>query len=279
MKLCKNYFFVLICLWSCQLSMFAQQNNSATKWDTFVDDVGIGFNDAGAYFLSPIQIPSAQSSIILGATSIGIASSIAYMDIPARNFFLRNQTPLADNIFSVTNTIGEIYTPIALSVSLYGIGLFFEEPTTRITGRLLAESFLFSGITTSLGKSFFGRSRPFVNGDNTDFQFFQLNEPNLSFPSGHSTVAFSIASVLSYRIDNIYASVGLYSLASATAAARMYKDKHWFSDVLLGSVIGTASGIYVCSREEDRHSKKTQQSSLQWNLIPTLNGLSFIMNW
>lgn len=259
-------------------NVFSQQPVPPTKWDIFKNDVGIGFNDAGSYFVTPYQIPSIQSSLTMVAMGATIGTSIAAFDEPVREKVISNQTETVTQIMNYSNEVGELYTPIVLSASLYGIGLFFEEPSTRITGRLMAEAFLFSGITTTVGKSLFGRSRPFVNHDPKDFLWFQLSEPNLSFPSGHATIAFSMASVLSSRIDNIYASIGLYSIATSTAIARVYKDKHWLSDVILGSAIGIASGLYVCNLEEER-SNPNKDQTFRWQLSPTFNGVNLTLQW
>lgn len=278
MKQNKYYFYSLVVFFLSTLSLISQQNNTVTLWDIFKDDVGIGFNDAGRYFLSPYQIPSIQSTITMGLLGASIGTSIVEFDEPIREIAISNQSENFSKVMNFSNVGGEIYTPIALSVSLYGIGLFFDEPSTRVTGRLVAEAFIFSGITTTLGKSFFGRSRPFVNGDAHDFVWFQLSEPQLALPSGHATIAFSMASVLSSRIDNIYASIGLYTIATSTAVARIYKDKHWLSDVMLGSAIGIASGLYVCNLEEER-SNPDHNQTFRWQLSPTFNGVNLTLQW
>lgn len=68
---------------------------------------------------------------------------------------------------------------------------------------------------------------------------------NLSFPSGHSAIAFTNATLLFYEYKDSnfwYASSG-FLFAGATAAFRIANDKHYASDVLAGAGIGMASGI------------------------------------
>jgi len=278
MKQLKSYSLAILAIFLCTTEVFCQAKNSPTTWDIFKEDVEIGFSDAGRYFLTPFQIPSVQSSITMGLLGASIGTSILEFDEPIREIAISNQSDNFSKVMNYSNVVGEIYTPIALSVSLYGIGLFFEEPSTRVTGRLVAEAFLFSGITTTLGKSLLGRNRPFVNGDAHSFDWFQLSEPQLALPSGHATIAFSMASVLSSRIDNIYASIGLYAIATSTAATRVYKDKHWLSDVMLGSAIGIASGLYVCNLEEERTSPDKNQS-FRWQFSPSPNGVNLTLQW
>lgn len=64
----------------------------------------------------------------------------------------------------------------------------------------------------------------------------------VSFPLGHTTMAFAFSSVLTSLISNPYATIGLYCLVVLTASQRMYSDQHWLSDVILGASIGTAVG-------------------------------------
>lgn len=70
---------------------------------------------------------------------------------------------------------------------------------------------------------------------------------NLSFPSGHTTVAFTNAALLyyEYKDSNLwYASSG-FLFATATGILRVANNKHYTSDVLAGAGIGLASGLIV----------------------------------
>lgn len=70
---------------------------------------------------------------------------------------------------------------------------------------------------------------------------------NLSFPSGHTSIAFTNAALLyyEYKDSNIwYASSG-FLFATATGILRIANNKHYISDVLAGAGIGIASGLIV----------------------------------
>ncbi|MEO1013046.1 MAG: phosphatase PAP2 family protein [Bacteroidota bacterium] len=63
-----------------------------------------------------------------------------------------------------------------------------------------------------------------------------------AFPSGHTSLAFASATVLYEEFKNtepILAYSG-YAFALSTAYLRMAKNKHWLSDVILGSALGIA---------------------------------------
>lgn len=69
----------------------------------------------------------------------------------------------------------------------------------------------------------------------------------LSFPSGHTSIAFTNAALLywEYKDSNLwYASSG-FLFATATGILRIANNRHYTSDVLAGAGIGLASGLMV----------------------------------
>lgn len=78
-------------------------------------------------------------------------------------------------------------------------------------------------------------------------QFTQVTRPddsnNYSFPSGHTAQAFATATFLSkeYGEQNIWYSVGAYSMATTVGVMRVLNNRHWISDVLAGAGIGILS--------------------------------------
>lgn len=98
-----------------------------------------------------------------------------------------------------------------------------------------------------------GRERPFVH-QLPDAQKPLTDKPadnNLSFFSGHTTWAFSLAtaagtvsSMHGYKLSPVVWTVGL-TLATATGLLRIGADKHYATDVLVGAAVGSALGIGV----------------------------------
>ena len=69
----------------------------------------------------------------------------------------------------------------------------------------------------------------------------------LSFPSGHTAIAFTNASLLyyEYKDSNLwYASSG-FLFATATGILRIANNRHFTSDVLTGAGLGMATGLIV----------------------------------
>jgi membrane-associated phospholipid phosphatase len=69
--------------------------------------------------------------------------------------------------------------------------------------------------------------------------FFKFN----SFPSSHTATSFSGAVILHEETKEHSFALSLtgYPVAIITAALRLYKRKHWFSDIIAGAIIGIAS--------------------------------------
>lgn len=66
------------------------------------------------------------------------------------------------------------------------------------------------------------------------------NSGHHSFPSGHTTIAFTGAELLRQEYGNTLGWAG-YAVASAEAFLRVYNNKHWLGDVLAGAGIGMLS--------------------------------------
>lgn len=66
---------------------------------------------------------------------------------------------------------------------------------------------------------------------------------NLSFPSGHSATAFSMAQFmfLEYKDTNIWVALSGYPFALFTASYRVINNRHWVGDVVEGAGIGILS--------------------------------------
>jgi hypothetical protein len=153
------------------------------------------------------------------------------------------------------STYGEaVYAlPIIGGLGLYG--WVADSPRERETFRMLMEAVVTSAAWTGLLKVCSGRERPF-QGESSDndwvgpFGIFSgetsmRGKQFTSFPSGHSSAIFSLATILAHQYPKYYiVPVVSYSIATAVAYSRMVVDAHWFSDVVVGSALG-----YLCARQ------------------------------
>ncbi len=121
---------------------------------------------------------------------------------------------------------------------------------------LVTEATVVAGNVNQLVKFAFARERPFVHflpraptvvRNLTD----SPSDDNLSFFSGHTTLAFSIAtasgtlaSMRGYHLAPLVWATGL-PMAGLIGYLRVAADKHYMSDVLTAAVVGSVIGVGV----------------------------------
>jgi hypothetical protein len=118
-----------------------------------------------------------------------------------------------------------MFVPIAQMYAADAFGMKAKNHWFDQTKYLFISNIISTGISELL-KSTITKTRP-------------DGEPE-SFPSGHSTIAFTNAAVLQNEFQEtsvVYAYSG-YAFATATGVFRMLNGKHYLSDVLVGAGIG-----------------------------------------
>lgn len=137
---------------------------------------------------------------------------------------------------------------------------------------------------TYLIKGVLGRRRPYL--DETDPDDFS---PGLGFttsgwaslPSGHTAAAFAVAASANEEMRHWWPAAPwaitplLYAGASMVGLARIYDDRHWASDVILGAGLGILTGRKVARY---RHGTIAGAKWPRWPLfMATGRGLS--LDW
>ena len=268
------YLILFLILFNVTNLSFAQidsiQNNTCelTILNTIKSDLVISFDNSLKVIKSPYYF-NWNDYAIVGAT-IALTGASFTVDNEIRESILSTKSNLMDNVTYVGEAFGNAKYGTALSALLYTSGLIFDHNDLRETGQMIAEAMLWNGIFTELLKITFVRYRPYTGNENLRMEpfEFELDANENSLPSGHTSTAFTIATVLSEQIDNTYASIALYSLASLTAYQRVYADAHWFSDTFLGAVLGTFIGLKITSLHE-KHREINR--SLRLGIYPQLN--------
>jgi membrane-associated phospholipid phosphatase len=116
---------------------------------------------------------------------------------------------------------------------------------TRVALRAGGAVAIAGGITTAI-KLAIGRGRPKGDGDADLFQ--PLSGWN-SFPSGHTAVAFAVATAIAEETRDPWSDAALYGAATITAVARLNDDRHWTSDVFAGALLGHLSARWLSRRQ------------------------------
>ncbi|HEY4063299.1 MAG TPA: phosphatase PAP2 family protein [Puia sp.] len=110
-------------------------------------------------------------------------------------------------------------------------------------------AFLLSALVSQILKNIFSMPRPkqfFPPGQYAYFIPGVTHVGFASFPSGHSTTIFALATLLALFEKNKKWNIAYLFGAVAVGYSRIYLGQHFLGDVLMGSVIGilTAVGVY-----------------------------------
>lgn len=141
----------------------------------------------------------------------------------------------------IVSYAGSVYGVGAVSGAFYLFGLTKQNERARETGLLSAEALVDSIIVVSALKGISQRARPLAGHERSEFF-----EGGNSFPSGHSTQAWALATIIANEYPKRRSIQFLaYGTATAVSAARFTGHKHYLSDILAGSALGYAIGKYV----------------------------------
>jgi PAP2 superfamily protein len=143
------------------------------------------------------------------------------------------------------------------------------------------------GLTaTGILKGIAGRARPYKDFENPhDFRLFRGftgGSDYSSFPSGHTLTGFAAASAVTAETSRWwphstwYIAPVMYGGATLIGLSRMYNNKHWASDVMLGAAIGTFAGRKVVQYHHSHPTNRIDRWLLGATIVPNSEGgLSF----
>ena len=108
-----------------------------------------------------------------------------------------------------------------------------------------------TGFTQGIKYYFFGNSnRPSIIFETLHVPIKVVDGVELylhhSFPSGHTTAAFSLFFCLSIFSKNNAVQVACFISALLVSFSRVYLSQHFFEDITVGSIIGVLFSFFVC---------------------------------
>ncbi len=166
----------------------------------------------------------------------------------------QNRNKNFDGFFrGVTNSA----SPVAFGtpVILYGVGLLKKDANLKKSALYIGASVVTSSFITTIMKYSVKRTRPFITYPDIEKV---TSGGSYSFPSGHTSDAFSLATSVTIAYPKWYIIVPAYGWASAVAYSRMDLGVHYPSDVLAGAVIGAGSA-YLCYKAQHWINKKRKK--------------------
>jgi membrane-associated phospholipid phosphatase len=189
----------------------------------------------------------------------GLAAGTALLtlaDQPLRNATQGDQHYYYSVPVVAGRVYGEWYSIIGVAGSFGAYGMIAHDTSAKKIAIELFQAGLYAEVVTGILKTVVGRARPYMNEGPSSFHPFAFfNEDYNSFPSGHSTSAFALSTVLSRHAHSTALKIIAYTPAALTLFSRIYQDKHWVSDELLGAAIGYFVGNWVVDLHEAKRHK------------------------
>ena len=138
------------------------------------------------------------------------------------------------------------YSLIGLGGASFLLGHMTHDDHLQETGLLTGEAAINATGVAYLLKEITQRQRPLQDSGNGDFF-----KGGASFPSEHSAIAWSIASVWAHEYPGWLSQMAAYGLASAITITRVTAQQHFPSDVVVGSALGWYFGRQVYRAHHD----------------------------
>lgn len=222
-------------------------------------------DDAKSVFTAPLHWDATDWITFGGATAI-IVTTAAFADKPVEDFVRGNRNSTTHEVRRIFEPFGNYY-PFAILAAYYGAGVVFKDPEAKAVALDgLSASLFTSGIISPALKYAVGRSRPNAHVGAHQFKPFS---GRASFPSGHTTEAFTVASVIAEHSDKFWVKALAYSTATAVGYARMERNVHFLSDVMAGALIGQAVGSFIV-----HHNDEERKISIDPVVGEDMNGMA-----
>lgn len=233
-------FGLVFCLFA--FSIARAQPSPADRDVSWKDLIPNILEDQQRIWSFPAQL--AQGNDMLPAAAIaGVTAGLAWGVDPIEGRYFHNTTLYQsfNNIFTSNATS---YGMIAVPTALYAAGFFRKDPRMKNTALLTGEAVADVEIVTEALKTATSRLRPSSVAPRGSFGDTWTegsigSNSHASFPSGHTIVAFSIATVVARRYPgHRWLPFLAYGLAGAVAFSRMSLSAHFAADVFAGAALG-----------------------------------------
>lgn len=194
------------------------------------------------------------------AVLLFIILSYLFLDQPAVWWSRTHVTPAYHELFTAITEFGDsTYYLIGFSLLFLLFRFLWKKFAWANIFLFLFATVAVSGIITDVIKVIAGRYRPSALFEQGlyGFDFFHIERALTSFPSGHTTTAFALATAITYLWPKTGIVMGLFAVVIGTS--RLMICAHYPSDIIAGGFIGVAATlllIHYWNRSGSAHCQK-----------------------
>ncbi len=182
--------------------------------------------------------------LIAGFWATAAVGAYTFADKSIKENIQKNRSKTLDRVVRVFEPLGTEYSATVMGAFELEGYAFNDEKAKAVAHDSISSTIIASGLITPALKYTLGRSRPNQGKSTHKFSPFSGDD---SFPSGHATQAFALASVIADHYDPLWIKIVSYGTASMVGYARLEQNYHFASDVLTGAIIGIFVGRTVVS--------------------------------
>jgi len=257
-----RFFFLFITLPFFQPTPLIGQDSTAVKKDTLhrlnADYFKSYWWDARDVAVAPLHWKRNQW---IGFGGVVASSALLYLwDEDIQEFFQDHRSHAGDQISKYAlEPWGSVYG-VSLMAGFYIEGLINKNNRSKKTALLGLKTMAVTVVYSRIPKYLFQRHRPDADDPPNAYLWegpFHGITGHTSFPSGHAATVFSLAAIVAseYRQHRAVPIIA-YSIAGAASLSRIYDNRHWASDVLVGAAFGFAIGKLIYHKDNWINGRK-----------------------
>lgn len=244
--------FVSIVVFQCTLTS-SPLASAATFRETVTNTVTP--STLGRDFISPVTTDARYALLTGSLITAAVVATKKHLDEPI-NDYMNEHRPLGNH--RTGDIAGQLIPNILYTGTMLGIYFYDGDALALKRADKMFRTSFHAGIMTILMKQIFRAERPY--------------DPNVktSFPSGHTSSAFSFASAVAMEHE-WYWGLAAYSLATYVGASRINDHQHHFRDVVAGATLGISYGmsIYYRMNEATKTASRKFETPQLLAVLPT----------
>jgi membrane-associated phospholipid phosphatase len=184
---------------------------------------------------------SSAASALRGWTIVAAAVAIAAAEDGRLSAFARtHQRPALDRLADVVDPFGRAGTLVPALVASVVIPRGSGEQSLSNAALRIGLAYGTADGVESILKPLVGRHRPSDAGDPWRFHPLSGTSDWHSFPSAHTTHAFSLAMAFALEARTPKVAVPAFGVATLVGIQRVYRGQHWPSDVVASAALAVA---------------------------------------